>query len=90
MNLLAFTYIPIPIRIGSGCDVSNLPTYAGDLLIAGFVVGFVALICLCLCMAFDAFGNEDVSDAIFKCTPILLTLSVLLVGIALLCALIGV
>ena len=31
MNLLSFTYIPIPtipIRTGSGCDVSTLPTYA--------------------------------------------------------------
>lgn len=41
-------------------------------------------------MAFDAFGHDIVSDAIFKCVPILMTLCVLLIGIALLFALIGV
>ena len=95
MNLLAFIYItipniPIPIRTGSGCGVSTLPPYSSGILIAAFIVGFVALMCLCLSVVLDAFGHEDVSDFIFKYISILMTLFVLLACIALLCALIGV
>lgn len=90
MNLLSFIPIPMPIRTGSGCDISTLPPYSRGILIASCVVGFVALICLCLTLVFEVFGYEDGSKPLFKTFPILLTLVILLIGIALLCALIGV
>jgi hypothetical protein len=89
MKLLAFTYIPFPIMMGSVCDVSTLPPYTGGILIATMIVMTLTLICLCLSMAFRFFDHEYFSDLYLKCCPILLCLSVLLIGIAILCALIG-
>jgi len=90
MNLLASTYFPMPIIMGSGGNVSNLPPCAGGILLAALVVGIVFLFCLCLSLIFGTFDREDVSDVFLKSAMILLTLSVVLIGIAILCALIGV
>jgi len=87
MNLLAFTYFPMPIIMGGGGNVSNLPPYASGILLAALVVGIVFLICLCLSLIFDTFDRELVSDVFFKAGTILLFLAVVLV---LLCAVIGV
>lgn len=80
----------MPMITGNGCDVSTLPPYSRGILIAGLVVVLGALLCLCLSTTFDVFGHKDFSEAFFKAFPILMTLCVLLIGIALLCALIGV
>jgi len=98
MNLLASTYFPMPMPMpiiitgdgGDGGNVSNLPPYASGILIAAIVVGIVFLFCLCLSLIFDTFDRELVSDVFLKSAMILLTLSVALIGIAILCALIGV
>jgi len=90
MNLLAFTYFPMPIIMGGGGKVSNLPPYAGGIMLAALVVGIVFLFCLCLSLIFDTFDRELVSDVFFKAGTILLFLAVVLIGIAILCALIGV
>lgn len=91
MNFLAYIPIPITITTGGGGGISALPPCSRDIMIATMVVGFVSLICLCLSMVFNfVFDREHVSDVFLKFAMILLTSSVFLLGIAMLCAFLGV
>ena len=83
------TNIPMPIIMHGGGGNFNLTPCAGVIMIISCIVVFIALICFCFALVCGVFDHEDALDFILKIAIILVALCVVLLGISLLCNLIG-
>lgn len=88
MNILTYIPIPMPIVVHGGSGSVTVPHYTGICFVGAVGILALGLLGLCCAMLCSAFDRDD--DIPLKAAGVLISISMLLFVISILCLILGV